>query len=40
MELEIETAKDFIKLFQEVPDYYDKNVYELYRYMVQRYRKN
>jgi DNA-binding PadR family transcriptional regulator len=39
MELEIETAKEFIKLFGEVPDYYDKNVYELYRYMVQRYRK-
>lgn len=35
MELEIETAKEFIKLFREVPDYYDKNVYELYRYLVQ-----
>lgn len=39
MELEIETAKEFIKLFKEVPDYYDKNVFELYRYMVQSYRK-
>ena len=39
MELEIETAKEFIKLFREVPDYYDKNVFELYRFMVQSYKK-
>ena len=40
MELEIETAKEFIKLFNEIPDYYDKNVFELYRFMVQSYKKN
>ena len=38
MELEIETAKEFIQLFREVPDYYRKNVFELYRYMVQSYK--
>ena len=35
-ELEIETAKEFIKLFKEVPDYFNKNLTEMYRAMKQR----
>ena len=39
MELEIETAREFIKLLKEVPDYYDKNVSERYRYKIQHSKK-
>jgi len=38
-ELEIETAKKFIKLFQETPDFYEKKVSEFYRYIMQPYIK-
>jgi len=36
IELEIETAKEFIKLFREVPDYFNEKLPEMYRYMIQR----
>ena len=39
MKLEIRTAKEFIKLFKEIPDYYNKNVFKLYRFMVEGYKK-
>lgn len=38
IELEIETVKEFIKLFREVPDYFNENLSEMYRYMLQRIR--
>ena len=31
----IETAREFIKLFEELPEYYDKNLTEIYRSMIQ-----
>lgn len=38
-ELEIETARKFIRLFQETPDFYEKKVSEFYRYIMQAYIK-
>jgi DNA-binding PadR family transcriptional regulator len=38
IELEIEIAKEFIKLFTEVPDYYNKTLPNMYRYMIQHVR--
>ena len=38
-ELEIETARKFIKLFQETPDFYEKKVSEFYRYIMNAYVK-
>jgi DNA-binding PadR family transcriptional regulator len=37
-ELEIETAKEFIKLFREVPDYFNETLPNMYRYMIQHVR--
>jgi DNA-binding PadR family transcriptional regulator len=39
IEVEIETAKEFIKLFKEVPDYFNKNLPEMYRAMIQSARE-
>jgi len=36
IELEIETAKEFMKLLKEVPDYFSKNLPEMYRWMVKK----
>lgn len=38
-ELEIETARKFITLFQETPDFYEKKVSEFYRYIMRTYIK-
>jgi len=35
-EVEIETTKEFIKLLKENPDYFNKNLTEIYRYMIQK----
>ena len=35
IELDIETTKEFIKLLKENPDYFNKNLTEMYRYMIQ-----
>lgn len=35
LEVEIETTKQFIKLLKEDPDYFNKNLVEIYRYMIQ-----
>ena len=34
IELDIETTKEFIRLFKEVPDYFTKNLPEMYRAMM------
>jgi DNA-binding PadR family transcriptional regulator len=34
IELEIETTKEFVKLLREVPDYFNKNLPEMYRAMI------
>lgn len=34
IELEIESTKRYIELFKNFPDYYDKNIMKLYRYML------
>lgn len=36
IELEIETVKEFMKLFREVPDYFNENLSEMYRWMVKK----
>ena len=36
IELEIETAKEFVKLFKEVPDYFNETLSGIYRYMIQQ----
>ena len=35
LELDIETTKEFIRLLKEVPDYYNANLTEIYRSMIQ-----
>jgi len=35
MELEIETAKESVKLYREVPDYFNERLPEMYRAMIQ-----
>ncbi|MFC2018177.1 PadR family transcriptional regulator [Chloroflexota bacterium] len=39
METEIETTKEYIDLFKEFPDYYDKNILKLYQQLIQSRKK-
>lgn len=39
IEVEIETAKEFIKLFKEVPDYFNEKLSEIYRATIQQVSK-
>lgn len=38
MEAEVETAQEYIKLFKEFPNYYNENVSQMYKFMMQRYK--